>query len=884
MDQPASPPTLAAHAPIHRKDYRPPAYLIDRIDLDLDLDAARTQVSSRLAIRPNPAFGEQVPLRLDGEEQTLISIALDGRTLAASDYVLDAKSLTLPAPPAGPFTLEIVSEIAPDKNTALEGLYLSGETLATQCEAEGFRRITYFIDRPDVLSVYRTKLTADAKLYPRLLSNGNPIGGGALPDGRHYIEWHDPFPKPCYLFAVVAGDLARVEDHFTTSSGRSVALHLYVEHGNEPRTAYAMDALKRSMKWDEDTYGLEYDLDIFQIVAVSTFNMGAMENKGLNVFNAKFILADPESATDVDYAGIEAVVAHEYFHNWTGNRITCRDWFQLSLKEGLTVFRDHQFSADMRSASVERIGDVRVLRAAQFPEDAGPLAHPVRPESYVEINNFYTATVYEKGSEVIHMLRTLIGPVAFRKGMDLYVARHDGTAATCEDFVKAMEDASGRDLTQFRRWYSQAGTPILTAETAYSASDQSLRLTLRQGTAPSPGQPVKEPFHIPIALGLVGADGHDLPLRLAGEPVTGETTRVLDLTKPEQTFVFEDVPAPPVPSLLRGFSAPVQVVDGLSSDKRAFLMAHDSDPFNRWDAAQAFGTAHVLARAGGQATDADATAFVDALGQALATPGLDPAFRALMLTLPSETELALHMRPVDPDALHDARESVLRLAAERWGTALADTYERLAPNEPYAPTAEQAGVRSLRNATLGLLARRSDAAASKRVVTQAENATNMTDQMAAFGLLADMDAPERTPLFDRFYARWTGNALVIDKWFSLQAMSARADTLDAVRKLMDHGDFTLRNPNRVRALIGAFAHGNPLRFHGADGGGYRLVADVVIALDALNPQVAARLVTAFETWRAYDKVRQAMMEAELHRIAAEAKSPNIVEKTTKLLA
>ena len=759
--------------------------------------------------------------------------------------------------------------------------------LTTQCEAEGFRHITYFLDRPDVLAEYRVRIEADAERYPYLLSNGNCVARGDLPGGRHFAEWHDPFPKPCYLFALVAGRLDRLVDTFTTQSGRKVDLHLYVDPGNAPRGTFALEALKRAMKWDEERYGLEYDLDVFQIVAVGAFNMGAMENKGLNVFNAKYILADGESATDTDYQGIEAVVAHEYFHNWTGNRITCRDWFQLSLKEGLTVYRDQEFQADMRGRAIKRIADVRTLRAQQFPEDAGPLAHPVRPDSFVEINNFYTATIYEKGAEIIRMIETLIGRAAFRKGMDLYVARHDGTAATVEDFVAAMEDASGRDLTHMRLWYSQAGTPELGAHWTYDAGARALDLTLSQSTLPTPGQPDKAPLHIPVAVGLIGANGADLPLVLEGDAADtkGESERVLELEAPCATFRFLNVPPEATPSLLRQFSAPCLLKAEAASAMRSVQMRFDSDPFNRWDAVQSFATGVIADLARGEDANADIAQLATALATALQADDLDPAFKALLLTLPSEREIVQSLPQIAVDKACLARRALLKALAARLEGPLKDAHAHFASTAPYAPTSEQMAARALRGAALRLLG----ALETPEVIDLADAhfkaSDNMTDTIAALSVLADNETPLREEALATFYARWKDTPLVVDKWLSLQALSALPGTVEVVEELMAHEAFTLRNPNKVRALIGAFAYNNPLHFHRADGAGYALVGRVIAELDAINPQVAARLVTAFDAWRRLDPARQALARKALETLAARPKaSANLAEMTARLLA
>ncbi len=813
-------------------DYRPPAYRIVATDLTFRLDPDATRVVSRLTIEA--ASGDAGPLQLDGEELTLVSIAIDGAALAADAYVADVKGLLLKAPPRS-FVLETEVEFSPRANSALSGLYLSDGILCTQCEAEGFRRITYYLDRPDCMAAFRTRIEAAREPYPVLLSNGNLIESGDLDGGRHFAVWEDPFKKPSYLFALVAGRLGHIEDSFVTMSGRTVTLRVYVDPGNEARAAYAMDSLKRAMKWDEEAYGREYDLDVFMIVAVGAFNFGAMENKGLNIFNDRYVLADPESATDTDYELIEGIVAHEYFHNWTGNRITCRDWFQLCLKEGFTVLRDQQFSASQRSPAVERIGQVKQLRLRQFSEDAGPLAHPVRPESYIEIDNFYTATVYEKGAEVVRMLQTLLGQEDFRKATDLYFSRHDGEATTVEAFAECFEDASGRDLTQFKRWWSQAGTPELKVETRYDADARTFDLTIEQSCPPTPGQPVKAPFHIPVRMGLVGADGADLPLRLDGENEAGDTTRVLSLTEPKQTFRFVDVAERPVPSLLRGFSAPVKLVMEVDPADRAFLMANDGDAFNRWEAGQAYATDRLLgltARAArGEALSADA-GLIDAIGATIARAEADPAFAALALTLPSEADLALAAPAgtVEPQAIHEAREAVVRAVAEAHREALLGLYDRFRTSGDCKTDAESAGRRALAATVLRYLAALPGRDNELRVYEHWRRATNMTDAMAALSVLTHMETDLRASALHGFEIRWSDRPLVMDKWLSVQAVSSRADAVEAVRGLTGHRAFSLSNPNRFRALVSAFAFNNPLRFHdvaedGSHGPGYRFVAD-----------------------------------------------------------
>jgi aminopeptidase N len=866
---------------IQLADYKAPDFRIETVHLDFALDPNATRVTSKLVIVRKGAPG--AALRLDGEEQKLLSVTLNGRTLTPTDYTLAAKSLTIASVPDR-FTLEITSEIAPAANTALEGLYQSGGMFCTQCEPEGFRRITWFLDRPDNLSIFTVRLEADRQQYPLLLSNGNRVQAGPLEGGRHFAVWNDPFPKPSYLFALVAGDLGVIHDSFTTMSGRCIALDIFVEHGNEPRAHYAMGALKRAMRWDEEAYGREYDLDIFMIVAVSAFNMGAMENKGLNIFNDKVLLASPETATDDDYARIESVVAHEYFHNWTGNRITCRDWFQLSLKEGLTVFRDQSFSGDMRSHGVQRIQDVRALRARQFPEDAGPLAHPVQPTSYIEINNFYTSTIYEKGSEVIGMLKTLVGPDGYRKATDLYFERHDGEATTIENWVKCFEDATGRDLAQFRRWYTQAGTPLVEARGHYDAEAKTYTLDLTQTLQPTPDQPEKLPLHIPVRMGLVGQKGGHLPLALDGENDTGPETRVLELTEVQHRFTFTGVAEAPLLSLGRGFSAPATFSTAHSRHDRAVLMGADSDAFNRWEAGQILAAAIMLDVAVPGASG-DSAAYIAAIGDVLDTAMDDPAFAAQMLMPPTESELASRRTPVDPDAIHGARMALVRGIAAAHSKRFAELYEA-AQGEAgqYNPDAQSAGRRALRNACLRYLTASDDDAAAGLADAHYRTATNMTDMMVGLAALTRMESSRSDSAFTHFHDRFKADPLVMDKWMSLQAGSILPETLLSVRSLMKHPAFDIRNPNRVRALIGAFSV-NHLRFHGADGGGYALVGDVIRTLDPINPQVSARLAGSFESWKRYDAARQALMRIELEKIKALAGiSPNLFEIVSKMLS
>ncbi len=857
--------------PILLKDYRPPNYLIDTVMLDVSLDATRTRVRARLKVRRNPACpGNPGPLRLDGEMIELESVRLDGRQLGPREYQRSDQELVIASPPAGPFTLETITHCNPEANKALTGLYLSRGIYCTQCEAQGFRRITYFLDRPDVLATYTTRIEADRDEAPVLLSNGDPLERGTLEGGkRHYAVWRDPHPKPCYLFALVGGNLASYASDFTTASGRKVDLRVYVEPGKESRCAWAMDALKRSMRWDEERFGREYDLGVFNIVAVSDFNMGAMENKGLNIFNDGLILASPETATDATFAAIERVIAHEYFHNWTGNRITCRDWFQLCLKEGLTVFRDQEFCADQRSATVERIRDVRGLKAAQFPEDAGPLAHPVRPGRYIEINNFYTATVYNKGAELVRMLQTLLGHEGFRKGMDLYFERHDGQAATVEDFVTCFEDATGKDLQQFMTWYSQAGTPELVCQLKYDARAKTADLTIAQVLPPTPGEHKKKPLHIPVRLGLLGGNGQDLALTLASGQQLDDG--LIEVRKRTETFRFRDVPSRPVPSLLRGFSAPVNLTIDLADADLQFLMANDSDLYNRWQAAQDYATRVLVdavkaIRAGKR--PAKPSAFVAALGVTLGDASLEPGFRAQFMFLPSESDLArVIAQDVDPLAIHKARKELRKAIGTTHYRALADTYRDNEPEGPYSPAPEAAGKRALRNAALGYLASRGRPEDIARVAAHFANARNATDEVSALAMLSELRSPERAKAFERFYERWKGDHLVIDNWFAYQATSPLPSALAAVVKLTRHPLFSIENPNKVRALIGTFAMANPVTFNRPDGKGYEFLADRVLEIDAFNPQVAARLLSAFRSWKALEAGRRRLAKKTLQRIA-----------------
>jgi aminopeptidase N len=849
-------------------DYRPPAWRVPDIELAFDLDEAKTQVTSRLRVERNGDHDE--PLVLDGEGLALISLSVDGKRLDPADYHYANDKLTI-ALAGRAHEVESVVEISPIANTQLMGLYASGGILCTQCEAEGFRRITFFPDRPDVLSRFRVRIEADKARYPVLLSNGNHLAGGELDGGRHWAEWHDPFPKPCYLFALVAGDLTPLRDEFVTRSGRRVELGIWVRQADLPRCRHAMDALKASMRWDEEVYGREYDLDVFNIVAVSDFNFGAMENKGLNIFNSKYILADPDTATDTDFDNVAAVVAHEYFHNWTGNRITCRDWFQLSLKEGLTVYRDQAFSADQGSPAVKRIEDVRLLRAMQFQEDSGPLAHPVRPDSYIEISNFYTATVYNKGAEVIRMLATLLGPERYRKGCDLYFERHDGEAVTIEDWVKAHEDANGIDLSQFRRWYAQAGTPRVAVASRYDADAQSLEIDLAQTTPPTPGQPEKAPFHIPFGVALFGRDSG----RPLGEP------RLLELKDGTASFRFDGVTEPPVLSLNRGFSAPVVVRAEQGRDELAYLSAHDDDPFARYEALQRLAL-DVMVEAIGRGDSALDPALREAVAATLDS-GLDPAFVGEAVLLPSEAFIGDQLATVDPDAIHRVREAARRAL----GTELRDRWwavYRANRDNRYELNPEAKGRRRLKNVALGYLVADANREAIGTAFEQFEGADNMTDRLAALGLLANSGATERETALEAFHARYRDDALVLDKWFATQALSTRADTLEQVIALSRHPDYSRTNPNRFRSLVGSFGANQPC-FHAASGAGYRFLADEVIAVDAINPQSAARIVQPLTRWRRFGEDRAGLMRSELQRILARADlSKDVYEVVSKGLA
>ncbi len=890
---------------IYRKDYSAPSFWVHTVQMAFDLDPKTTIVSTRTSYTRN-ADSLEKDLILVGEGLKLVQIRIDGKKLARTAYQIDKHILRLISPPDA-FTLDIETLIHPAKNTSLSGLYVSNHNFFTQCEAEGFRKITYFQDRPDVMAKYTVMLRADKKKYPVLLSNGNLIEEGNLPHGRHYAKWEDPFKKPSYLFALVAGKLVCQQEKIKLQSGRKALLQVWVEKGNLDKTQHAMDSLQNSIIWDEQRFGLELDLDRFMIVAVSDFNMGAMENKGLNIFNTKYVLANSKVATDADYAGIESVVGHEYFHNWTGNRVTCRDWFQLSLKEGLTVFRDQEFSADMigtnSGRAVNRINDVRVLRQAQFPEDAGPMSHPVRPESYVEINNFYSVTVYEKGAEVVRMFYTLLGHAGFRKGMDLYFQRHDGQAVTCDDFRAAMADANGRDLTQFERWYSQAGTPHVKVVSDYDAKLQTLTLTLSQSCAATSGQAKKLPFHIPVAIGLLNAAGQDMPLHcLEQANPTDASTLVLELTKARQVFHFTGVKEAPTPSILRNFSAPVELDMDYSDAQLAHLLAHDSDAFNRWEAGQRLALRRLLkftsAIQTGKPLELDSL-YIEALRKTLNDTTLDAAFRELVLTLPSSTNIAEHMKVIDPQTIQTARQFMRSEITRHLKADLLNAYESNLTPGKYSPDAESTGRRALKNLALSYLQEWPKSSTFDLAHSQFRAAKNMTDMSSA--LSAMVNARILTPADDvakaatkaahktvasalkAFYREFKQDALVIDKWFMLQGSASSTDVAK-MQSLLKHPAFTLSNPNRARSLVFAFCNANPAQFHAPDGSGYALWADLVIDLNAINPQVAARLARSLDRWNKYTPALQVFMKAALQKVAAtKHMSKDVLEIVNKAL-
>ena len=867
-------------ATIYRSAYTVFDYIIEHLDLKFQLYDDKTVVTTKGKYLINPqSTNKNSPLVLFGEDLELAAVRVNGIELEKEAYQLNEKALQIETLPET-FTLEIVTVIYPEKNTSLEGLYRSSGNYCSQCEAEGFRKITYYPDRPDVLTKFTTRIEADLIACPVMLSNGNLIEKGALAENRHFVVWEDPFPKPSYLFALVAGKLVSIEDEFVTKSGRIVDLKIFVEERNKEKCDHALLSLKKAMRWDEEVFGLEYDLDTFMIVAVDDFNMGAMENKGLNIFNSKYVLSTPETATDQDYLGIEGVIGHEYFHNWTGNRVTCRDWFQLSLKEGLTVFRDQEFSADMNSRSVQRIDDVRILKNFQFKEDAGPMAHSVRPDSYQEINNFYTATVYNKGAEVIRMMHTILGPQRFRQGMDLYFARHDGQAVTCDDFVAAMSDASDIDLEQFKNWYGQAGTPVLQVKGEWVEADEEYRLLIRQSCPDTPEQTEKEPFHMPIIVGLVGASGDDLLDDQQG-PV------VLQLYEREQLFSFQNIKEKPVVSFLRDFSAPVKVESFQSRQELSLLIRADSNLFNRWDAATRLASEVILEVAEKLQNNCNPVIeelYLDSVSRSLTGKTEDTALLALSLQLPSETTLAQEVDTVDPDALHNARQLVKRELARRNTKQFVDLFHANQETGAYTITPEAIGKRSLKNISLSYLMSLDPLPIEilNLCYAQYQQATNMTDTIAALTCLANKDNVTRKDALADFYKKWINDPLVLDKWFIIQAMSPLENTLDNVKQLTENASFSISNPNKVRSLIGAFCSGNHVRFHEKSGAGYRFLADKIAQLNAINPQIAARLVPPLINWRRYDTERQKLMLTELDRILAiKDLSSNVYEIVSK---
>lgn len=892
---------------IYRKDYQAPAFLIDETELHFALSEQSTVVSSRLTMRRNPLYAEHspAPLVLDGQEMQLLSVSIDGKALQAADYVVAEETLTILTLPAAvndngsAFILECVTQIKPQDNTSLEGLYKSKKMFCTQCEAQGFRKITYYLDRPDVMSKFTTTVVADETRYPILLSNGNAIARGKGDDGQHWVRWQDPFPKPCYLFALVAGDLVCVQDSFVTCSQREISLQIFVESKDQDKCEHAMQSLKNAMRWDEEMFGREYDLDIFMVVAVDDFNMGAMENKGLNIFNTSCVLANAATTTDSAFQRVEAVVAHEYFHNWSGNRVTCRDWFQLSLKEGFTVFRDAEFSADMGSRIVKRIGDVTFLRTAQFAEDAGPMAHPVRPDSYMEISNFYTLTIYEKGAEVVRMIRELIGAEAFRAGSDLYFDRHDGQAVTTEEFVRAMEDASGVDLALFRNWYAQAGTPHLHISDSFDAQAKTYTLRVEQSCRPTPGQPEKQAFHIPLRMGLLDRGGRELPLKLVGETSGELSERVLSVTQPAQEFIFADVAEKPIPSLLRSFSAPVKMHFDYARDELLFLITHDSDGFNRWNAAQQLcvelmfelladyqsGRTLVLDQRVITAFDAIIQTSIEKTRKGIEH---DREAVAQLITLPSEAYLSELAEEVDVVGIHKVREYTADIIAKSLAGKLAVLHSLNAKPEPYRADAAGIARRALKNTCLGYLLRTNNENNLELCKEQFDSADNMTDVNAALRLLVNCTLPAAEAVREKalagFYEQWQHEALVVDQWFSVQATSVLPGALERVQALMSHPAFSIKNPNKVRALIGAFCAQNPVHFHDISGAGYEFLADRILELNTLNPQIASRLLTPLTRWHKYDSTRQELMRKQLQRIANdEGLSKDVYEVVAKSL-
>jgi len=854
---------------IYLKDYTPYPFKVHSLHLVFDIHDGHTIVTATSVFERLDREAKDV--FLNGERLELLGVKIDGEEF--KDYSVNDTSLRIPTP-SDKFTLEIKTKIEPENNTRLEGLYNSGGTYCTQCEAEGFRSITYFPDRPDVLTIFTVRIEASRE-HPVLLSNGNKVGSGPLDDERHFVEWHDPFPKPCYLFALVAGDLTQIHDTFTNASGKVIDLYIYVRPGDENQCDHAMESLKKSMKWDEDTYGLEYEHDMFNIVAVSDFNMGAMENTSLNIFNTALVLAAQDTATDSDFTRVESVIAHEYFHNWSGNRVTCRDWFQLSLKEGLTVFRDQEFSSDMNSRDVQRIDDVTQLRRLQFPEEAGPMAHPIRPDSFIEINNFYTMTVYEKGAEVIRMIRTIVGEENYRKGTDVYFSRHDGEAVTCDDWVKAIEDGSEIDLTLFKRWYSQAGTPEVTFKGEYDADAKRYNIHLSQETKPTPGQETKRPLHIPVAIGLLGADGKDLI-----------ETRVLHLTDISKSYSIDDINEPPTPSVLRNFSAPVKLKTGLSNQELTFLMLNDSDGFNAWEAGQQL-YLFILNLMIDDKSNAVRPSLLETIGVLINKgfeKGVDKALLARALTLPSISFIGQQRDEIDPTAIHKARQAMLAAIKSEHRTALLKLYTENAPSGDFEITAEAMGKRALRNTVLNILTSTNGTGCAKLAKAHYDDADNMTDRVAALSCLADSVHEQRDEAFDAFYARYKDYPLVIDKYFALQASAAHKDIINHLKSLREHPDFNIKNPNRVRSLYAAFAMNNPVSFHAEDGSGYEFLTDAIIELNAINPQIASRLLTPLREWKRYTFKRQEKMKEALERIlATDDLSPDVFEIASKSL-
>ncbi|KAH1135547.1 hypothetical protein GLYMA_05G209200v4 [Glycine max] len=880
---------------IFLKDYKMPDYYFDTVDLKFSLGEEKTIVNSKIAVYPR-IEGSTPPLVLDGRDLSLVSIHLNGKALKEEDYHLDARHLTIRSPPSGKYDLEIVTDICPQKNTSLEGLYKSSGNFCTQCEAEGFRKITFYQDRPDIMAKYTVRIEADKSLYPVLLSNGNLAEQGDLEDGRHYAVWEDPFKKPSYLFALVAGQLQSRDDTFITHSGRMVSLRIWTPADDVPKTVHAMYSLKAAMKWDEDVFGLEYDLDLFNVVAVPDFNMGAMENKSLNIFNSKLVLASPETATDADYAAILGVIGHEYFHNWTGNRVTCRDWFQLSLKEGLTVFRDQEFSSDMGSRTVKRIADVSKLRNYQFPQDAGPMAHPVRPHSYIKMDNFYTGKVYEKGAEVVRMYKTLLGSQGFRKGMDLYFKRHDGQAVTCEDFFAAMRDANDADFANFLLWYSQAGTPVVKVNTSYNPEAHTFSLKFSQEIPPTPGQSVKEPTFIPVAMGLLDSTGKDIPLSTVYHNGTllsvssndqSVCTTVLRVTKKEEEFVFTNIFERPIPSLLRGYSAPVRLESDLTDSDLFFLLANDSDEFNRWEAGQVLARKLMLHLVDDLQHNKPLVLnsnFVEGFKRILCDSSLDKEFVAKAITLPGEGEIMDMMGVADPDAVHAVRTFIRKQLASKLRSEFLSTVENNRSSEEYVFNHSNLARRALKNVALAYLGCLEEQEFTNLVLHEYKTATNMTEQFAALVAIAQNPGKTRDDALADFYGKWQHDFLVVNKWFALQAMSDIPGNVENVRKLLSHPAFDLRNPNKVYSLIGGFC-GSPVNFHAKDGLGYKFLGEIVLQLDKLNPQVASRMVSAFSRWRRYDEDRQKLAKAQLERImSTNGLSENVFEIASKSLA